>query len=119
MQLFLQQHFNPPNFNVVLNLFVKIVFLGEKTVLKSLFKYTEEFMQQRHIQDSSYINLILHIGTNDALNLPPNEMLDKILELKKKIEAINKDYKVIISMPTYRFDNRKAGNNVNESTNML
>ena len=32
---------------------------------------------------------------------------------------INKDCKVIISTPTYRFDNRKAGNTVNELTNML
>ena len=63
--------------------------------------------------------IILHAGTNDALNLPPNEILDKILELKKKIEEINKDCKVIISTPTYRFDNRKAGNTVNELTNML
>ena len=26
--------------------------------------------------------IILHIGTNDVLNLPPNEILDKISELK-------------------------------------
>ena len=63
--------------------------------------------------------IILHVGTNDALNLPPNEILDKILELKIKIEEIKKDCKVIISTPTYRFDNRKAGNTVNELTNML
>ena len=63
--------------------------------------------------------IILHVGTNDALNLPPNEILDKILELEKKIEEIGKDCKVIISTPTYRFDNRKAGNTVNELTNML
>ena len=41
------------------------------------------------------------------------------MELKKKIEEINKDCKVIISTPTYRFDNRKAGNTVNELTNIL
>ena len=63
--------------------------------------------------------MILHIGTNDALNLPPNEILDKILEFKKKIEEINKDCIVIISTATYRFDNQKAGNTVNEFTNML
>ena len=63
--------------------------------------------------------IILHIGTNDALNVPPNEILDKILELKKKIEEINKDCKIIISMLIYRFDNRKAGNTVNELTNMF
>ena len=63
--------------------------------------------------------IILYVDTNDALNLPPNEVLDKILELKKKIEEINKDFKVIISTPTYRFGNRKAGNTVNELTNIL
>ena len=41
------------------------------------------------------------------------------MELKTKIEEINKDCKVIISTPTYLFDNRKAGNTVNELTNML
>ena len=61
----------------------------------------------------------LHVGTKDALNLLPNEIIDKILELKKKIQEINKDCKVIISTPTYRFDNRKAGNTVNKLTNML
>ena len=63
--------------------------------------------------------IILHVGTNGALKLPPNEILDKILKLKTKIEEINKDCKVIISTPTYRFDSRKAGNTVNELTNML
>ena len=28
--------------------------------------------------------IILHVGTNDALNLPSNEILDKILELRKR-----------------------------------
>ena len=63
--------------------------------------------------------IILHVGTNDALKIPPNEILDKILELKTKIKEINKDCKVIISTPTYRFDNRKAGNTVKELINML
>ena len=35
------------------------------------------------------------------------------------MEEINKECKVIISTPTYRFDNRKEGNTVNELTNML
>ena len=63
--------------------------------------------------------IILDVGTNSALNVPPNEIQDKILELKKKIEEINKDCKIIISMLIYRFDNRKAGNTVNELTNMF
>ena len=45
-------------------------------------------------------HIILHVGTNDALNLPPNEILYKILELKIKIKKTNKDCKVIISTPT-------------------
>ena len=41
------------------------------------------------------------------------------MEFKIKIEEINKYCKVIISTSTYRFDNRKAVNTVNELTNML
>ena len=41
------------------------------------------------------------------------------MELEKKIQEVNKDCKVIISTPTYRSENRKAGNTVNELTNML
>ena len=63
--------------------------------------------------------IILHVRTNDALSLPPNEILDNILELKKKIEEKKKNCKVIFSRPTYLFDNRKAGNIVNELTNIL
>ena len=60
----------------------------------------------------------MDVGTNDPLNLPLNEILYKILELKIKIEEINKDCKVIISTPTYRLDNRVILQ-VNELTNML
>ena len=63
--------------------------------------------------------IILHVGTNDTLKLSPNEILDKILQLKTKIEEINRDCKVIISTLTYRFDNRKASSTVNELVNML
>ena len=45
--------------------------------------------------------------------------LDKIFELKIKIGKINIDCEVIILMPTYRFDNQKAGNTVSELTKML
>ena len=63
--------------------------------------------------------ITLHVDTNGVLKLSPNEVLDKILKLKRKIEEINKDCKVFISTPTYCFDNRKAVNTVNELTNML
>ena len=63
--------------------------------------------------------IIFQVDTNDALNLSPNEILDKIWELKTKITEINKDCKVIISTLIYGFDNRKVGNTVSELTNML
>ena len=69
----------------------------------------------RHIPES----IILHVDTNDSLKPLPNKILDKILELKTKIEEINKDCKVIISKSTYHFYNRKAGNTVTELTSML
>ena len=37
--------------------------------------------------------IILHVGTNGALKLPPNEILDKILKLKTKIEERTKTVK--------------------------
>ena len=52
----------------------------------------------RHIPES----IILHVDTNDSLKPLPNKILDKILELKTKIEEIN-----------------KAGNTVTELTSML
>ena len=63
-------------------------------------------------------HIILLVGTNDALNLQQNEISDKILELKRKVEE-NKGCKVIILMPTYCFDNQKPGNTVNELTKKL
>ena len=62
--------------------------------------------------------IILHVGTNDALNLPPNEILDKILELKKRSKRQTKIVKSSFRH-YYRFDNGKTGNTVNELTNML
>ena len=64
-------------------------------------------------------HIILHVGTNNALTLPPNLILDKTLESKIKIEETNKDCKVTILTSTYRFDNRKPGNTVSELANML
>ena len=69
----------------------------------------------RHIPES----IILDVDTNDSSKPLPNKILDKILELKTKIEEIKKDCKVIISKPTYHFYNRKAGNTVTELTSML
>ena len=41
-----------------------------------------------------------------------------ILDIKIKIEEINKDCEVIMLTPTCHFGNRKAGNTVSELTNM-
>ena len=63
--------------------------------------------------------IILHVVTNDALNLPPNEILDQMLELKIKIEEINKDYKVIISINMLISLNLPIVNNKNISRKHL
>ena len=44
--------------------------------------------------------VFFYVGINDALNFPPSEILDKMLEFKIKITEINKDYQVIPSTPT-------------------
>ena len=64
-------------------------------------------------------HIILHVGTNDVLNLPQKEIVDKILELKRNFEQTSKGCKVIILTSTYRFDNWKVGNTVNELTKKL
>ena len=61
---------------------------------------------------------MIHVGNNDALNLT-NEILGKILKLKKKIAQIKKDCKVITSTLTYRVDYREAVNIVSELRNMI
>lgn len=63
--------------------------------------------------------IILHFGTNDALNLPTNEILPKIKKLNREIEKISKDCRVIISTPIFHFDNWKRGSTVSELTNLL
>ena len=52
--------------------------------------------------------LILHIGTNDAVNRTSREILDDILQLKNTITKELPRCKVILSRPTIRKDNGKA-----------
>ena len=64
-------------------------------------------------------HIILHIHTTNAQNFPPNEILDKILELSIKIKKIKNYCKVIISMQIHHFDSQKAANTVSELTHAL
>ena len=64
-------------------------------------------------------NIILHVGTNDAKNLPSRTVLDNLLKLK----AIAKDSlptcKVFILTPTLRTDDGKAQIMVSQLTKHL
>ena len=52
--------------------------------------------------------VILHVGTNNAPNMPSNEIIDEILSVKHHIEKELPFSKVIISSPIVRTDNGKA-----------
>ena len=59
----------------------------------------------------------MHTGTNDTSKYTPNEIVDKVLALKRFVLSQNKKCKVIISTLTMRVDSSKNGNavqNVNE-----
>ena len=53
--------------------------------------------------------IILHIGSNDAPNRSPNEILDGTLQLKAHIESVLPNVKVYLSSPIPRYDNVKTG----------
>ena len=62
---------------------------------------------------------ILHIGTNDTSKYTPNEIVDKVLALKRFVVSQNKEYKVIISTLTMRVDSSKNGNAVQKVNEIL
>ena len=53
--------------------------------------------------------LILHIGTNDTSKYTPNEIVDRVLALKRFVVSQNKGCKVIVSILTMLVDNSKTG----------
>ena len=56
--------------------------------------------------------LILHIGTNGTSKGMPNEIVDKLLALKRFAVSQNKEWQVIISTLTMYVDSSKNGNAV-------
>ena len=58
--------------------------------------------------------VILHVGTNDAVNHQSNNITSKIFKLKEFIQLKVPRYKVIISTPTKRQDNKKASSVVDD-----
>ena len=63
--------------------------------------------------------LILHIGTNDTSKYTPNEIVDRVLTLKRFVISQNKECKVIISTLTMRVDSSKNGNAVQKVNKTL
>ena len=52
--------------------------------------------------------LILHVGTNDAINYQASDMVKKILQIKQFIKLRVLNYKIIISRPVKKHDNNNA-----------
>ena len=63
--------------------------------------------------------LILHIGTNDISKYMPNEIVHKVLALKRFVVSQNKECKVIVSTLTMRIDSSKNGNAVQKVNEIL
>ena len=64
-------------------------------------------------------NIILHVGTNDAKNLPSRTVLDNPLKLKALVKDSLPTCKVFISTPTLRTDDGKAQITVSQLTKHL
>ena len=65
-------------------------------------------------------HLIIHAGANDAKRFTSREILNQLLNLKKFVsEQVPDNNKVIISTPTLRSDDGKAGLTVSQLTNHL
>ena len=61
-------------------------------------------------------NIILHVGTNDANNLPSPTVLDNLLKLKALVKDSLPKCKVFTSTPTLRTDDGKAQITVSQLT---
>ena len=63
--------------------------------------------------------LISHIGTNGSSKYTPNEIVDKVLALKRFVVSESKECKVIISTLTMRLDSARNGNAVQKVNEIL
>ena len=62
---------------------------------------------------------ILYIGTNDTSKYTPNEIVNKVLALKRFVTSQNEKCKVIISTLAMRVDSSKNGNAVQKVYEIL
>ena len=63
--------------------------------------------------------VILHVGTNDAVDHQSNDIISKIFKLKEFIQLKAPIYKVIISAPIKRHDDEKASSVVDDFIQQL
>ena len=64
-------------------------------------------------------HLIIHAGTNGAKRFTSKEILDQLLNFKKFVSGQVPNCKVIVSTPTVRSDDGKAGLTVSQLANHL
>ena len=75
-------------------------FPGAKT--EDMFHYLESLLEKM----PDYV--ILHVGTNDAMDYEASAIVEKIVHVKELIKLRVPNCKVIISRPTKRHDNENA-----------
>ena len=63
--------------------------------------------------------VILHVGTNDAVDHQSSDIISKIFKLKEFIQLKVPSGKVIISAPIKRHDNKKAASIVDDVVQQL
>ena len=64
-------------------------------------------------------HVILHVGTNDAVNTDCSTIVNQLINLKEYIESGLLDSMVTLSLPTMRADNTKANKCPAAVTNTL
>ena len=69
--------------------------------------------------EKSPSRIIVHVGTNDAVESTSDEMMAKILDLRSYILDILGNVPVIISQPIFRSDNGKANCAIRNLNNKL
>ena len=59
-------------------------------------------------------HILLHVGSNNAMSMPADEILSNLIGLKNHIEKLLPECNVVISQPILRIDNMDASATMNE-----
>ena len=80
---------------------VKVRNFPDSTV-RDMYDYVKPILRKRPS------HVLLHVGTNDAVNSDSGAIVSQLINLKEYIESELPDSKVTLSLPIMRVDNMKA-----------